>query len=315
MNHPLSKMDINLLVAFDSLMTENGVTRAGRTLGITQAAMSNTLRRLREIFDDPLFIKKGHRMEPTARAMELHHVVRNALFYAQRALTVSHFDPSQLKHTFRIGMVDYAAALLLMPLVNLMAKQAPGVSIELVDTGGIDEVILLEQGRVDLIFSRFQWVPVKVLLYRLFNINYVCLFRRGHPLMQEDSFTLDTMLDARYIHYFPRGMESTVVDESLAELGYKRQIIARLNSFATVPILVANSDIMALVPSCTAVYLSQSMELEWTKLPIKTAPLRMAMAWHPRTDRDPPNIWMREQVKQILNPEHIHPDIITTDSL
>ncbi|MBF0125399.1 MAG: LysR family transcriptional regulator [Magnetococcales bacterium] len=315
MHHPLSKVDINLLVAFDSLMTENGVTRAGRTLGITQAAMSNTLRRLREIFDDPLFIKKGHRMEPTARALELHQVVCQALYYAQRALAVNHFDPSKVQHTLRVGMVDYAATLLLTPLVNLLAKQAPGIRVEVVDTGGMDDALFLEQGRVDLVLSRFQWVPVKALLYRLFNINYVCIFRRGHPLIQEDSFTLDTMLAARYVHYYPRGMESTVVDETLAELGYKRQIIARLNSFATVPTLVANSDVMALVPSCTAVYLAQKMGLEWARLPVRTALLRMAIAWHPRTDRDPLNIWVREHVKQILNPDHVHPDVVVADPL
>ncbi|MBF0159337.1 MAG: LysR family transcriptional regulator [Magnetococcales bacterium] len=315
MHHPLSKMDINLLVAFDSLMTENGVTRAGRTLGITQAAMSNTLRRLREIFDDPLFIKKGHRMEPTARALELHQVVRNALYYAQRALAVNHFDPSQAQHTLRIGMVDYAATMLLTPLINLLAQQAPGIAIELIDTGGTDDVVFLEQGRVDLVLSRFQWVPVKVLLHRLFNISYVCIFRRDHPLVQEDGFTLDAMLAARYVHYYPRGMESTVVDESLAEMGYKRQVVARLNSFSTIPTMVADSDVMALVPSCTAVYLAQNMEIEWAKLPVRSAPLRIAMAWHPRTDRDPLNIWVREHVKQILNPDHMSPDVVVPDAL
>ena len=316
MQHPLSRVDLNLLIAFDALMMEGGVTRAGRRLGITQAAMSNTLRRLREVFDDPLFVKKGHRMEPTSRALELHESASKALFHTHRLLNLKQFDPKQSNMVFRIGTVDYAGALLLPPLVNFFAHESPGMSIQVVDTGGSDELTLLESGQVDLVFSRFQWVPPRVFLYRVFSMTYVCLFRANHPLVHDNTVTMEALLAARHIHYFPRGMDATVVDEVLANLGYKRQIVARMKSFSILPMMLERSDLMTIVPSSTAAYIAKMTGLQWAPLPdmLDTPKLRMAIAWHPRTNQDPANIWLRDSVKEILErTEQVIPRLSPSD--
>ncbi|MBF0369582.1 MAG: LysR family transcriptional regulator [Magnetococcales bacterium] len=299
MRKDLAKFDLNLLVAFDTLMTERGVTRAGRALGITQAAMSNTLRRLREIFGDPLFVKSGHRMEPTARALELAGPVSRALVQVRQALEQETFEPAQSEHFFRLGMVDYAATVLLPQLLERLAQVAPGVTIELVDVGGDDEVSILENGGADLVFSRFQWVPTTVLLRRLFQMHYVCLHRPDHPLLK-DGFNLEGFLAARHVHYYPRGMSSTVVDEALTQMGRERRIVARTYSLSLVPFMVAESDLICIVPDGTAHYLAKPLGLTVSPLPFKTSPLRLALAWHPRTDKSAPNIWLREEVTRLL---------------
>nr|CRH07309.1 Putative HTH transcriptional regulator, LysR [Candidatus Magnetococcus massalia] len=236
MKHNLNKFDLNLLVAFDTLMTERGVTRAGRALGITQAAMSNTLRRLRELFDDPLFVKTGARMEPTPRALELADPVSQALREIRKALDQERFDPMQSARTYRIGMIDYASAMLLPQLVKHLRTVSPDVTIEVVDVGGEEEVLHLERGEVDLVLSRFQWVPPKVSLQRLFSMNYVAIFCPNHPLVGDGPLTLDAFLEARHIHYYPRGMDKTVVDEALEEMGKKRNIIVSPNQYCTIEV-------------------------------------------------------------------------------
>ena len=296
----LAKFDLNLLVAFETLITERGVTRAGRAMGITQAAMSNTLRRLRDIFDDPLFVKSGNRMEPTARALELAGPVEKALEHVRQALGQGRFNAQEADHLFRIGMVDYASSLLLPPLLERFAEIAPRVVIELVDTGGADESVILENGVADLVVSRFQWVPNAIVLHRFCEMEYVCVFRKDYPL-EGDYLSLEEFLAARHVHFYPRGMDSTVVDEALQQLGHsKRNIIARTFTLALIPHMLAKSDMMAVIPSGTAKYVAQGLDLRIEPLPFETPSLRMAMAWHPRTDRSPPNIWLREQVKEIM---------------
>ncbi|MBF0309249.1 MAG: LysR family transcriptional regulator [Magnetococcales bacterium] len=297
----LVNFDLNLLVAFDILMTERGVTRAGKVLGITQAAMSNTLRRLREIFDDPLFVKVGQRMVPTARALELSTPIREALGQVKTVLEQERFEPVGSKQRFRIGMVDYASAMLLPMLLRRLHEQAPEVEVEVVDVGGTGECQELESGTVDLVFSRFQWVSPQLKLHRLFEQHYVCLFRKGHPLIgPSGELTLEAMLAARFVHYFPKGMDTTVVDEALGQMGYQRKIVARLDSFSMVPLLVSSSDMMAVVPEGTARCVLSHLPLVAAALPFDTPRLRMAIAWHPRTDASPPHIWLREQILSLL---------------
>lgn len=300
MKTDIVNFDLNLLVAFDTLMTERGVTRAGRILGITQAAMSNTLRRLRETFDDPLFVKVGHRMEPTARAMELAEPIRNSLDHVRLALSQERFIPANANHLFRIGMVDYAGSALLPLLLDHFGKVAPSVSVHVVDIGGEEEVGYLESGVVDLVLSRFQWVPPKVILHRLFQWEYVCLFRKDHPLMA-GGVTLEALLACRHVHYYPRGMETTVVDEALAAMDKSRRIVARLDTLALIPPMLVKSDMVSVMPEGPARFFSESFPaLTYKPLPFRTPLLRLALAWHPRTDKNPANIWLREQVKILL---------------
>lgn len=300
MGYDLVKFDLNLLLAFDTLMTERGVTRAGKVLGITQAAMSNTLRRLREIFDDPLFVKTGQRMEPTAKAMELSTPISQALFHVRQALDQERFEAHRATQVFRIGTVDYAAASLLPLLLPQLQQDAPGISLEVVDVGGEGEVSVLESGTVDLVFSRFQWVPPKVLLHRFFMWEYVCLARQNHPLIPGGKLTVEAMSQARFVHYYPAGMDSTVVDEALAEMGRQRRIVARLSTFGMVPFLVAGSDLMAIMPEGTAHYVAPPLGLQVVRLPFKTSKLRLAMAWHPRSEKNPANIWLRNQIRVLM---------------
>ncbi|MEO5376193.1 MAG: LysR family transcriptional regulator [Magnetococcus sp. DMHC-6] len=300
MKSDLGNFDLNLLVAFDTLMTERGVTRAGRILGITQAAMSNTLRRLREIFGDPLFIKTGHRMDPTPRAMELAEPVALALKQVRQALDQEIFDPSRSKQVFRIGLVDYAAMVLLPTLLEKLLVLAPGVTVDLVDLGAEGDVHGLENGVVDLVVGRFRMVPNTLRLHRLLDMTYVCVYRKGHPLVGE-ALTLENFLAARHVHYYPRGLHNTVVDLALSQQGLERRVVSRLFSLSLLPYLVSSSDLFAVLPDRVADLVAKSFPLGISKLPFTTDPLNIGLAWHPRTDKSLANIWLRDRVKEVFD--------------
>ncbi|MBF0134498.1 MAG: LysR family transcriptional regulator [Magnetococcales bacterium] len=301
MEHELKNFDLNLLLAFETLFIERGVTRAGNILGITQAAMSNTLRRLRTIFNDPLFVKDGHRMEPTALALELSAPISAALWEMRQILEVEDFDPKTSHSVFRLGVVDYSSAILVPPLLQRLRNQSPNISIELVDIGGEDEERFLESGEVDLIFSRFQGVAIhKDSLKRLFEMRYICIHRPNHPLVADGKITLEAFLQAGHVHYYPKGMITTVVDEALKQLGKSRRIEARLFSLSLLPFIVQGSDLLAIVPDGVAHVIAHPMNLSMVPIPLPTPPLRMAVAWHPRTENSMQHIWLRQQVLSVL---------------
>ncbi|MBF0414860.1 MAG: LysR family transcriptional regulator [Magnetococcales bacterium] len=300
MRTELQNFDLNLLLAFETLFIERGVTRAGNVLGITQAAMSNTLRRLRTIFNDPLFIKEGNRMEPTALALELSGPIADALKEMRQILEVESFNPKKSRTIFRIGLVDYSAAILLPPLLERLKVTGPHISLDLVDIGGEDEARFLESGEVDLIFSRFQNVTHKESLIRLYEMRYVCLYRPGHPLIVNGELTLDTFLKADHVHYYPQGMVTTVVDEALAQIGKSRRIVARLFSLSLVPFIVNGSDMLAIVPDGVAQCVAGPLHLSIAPVPVETPLLRLAVAWHARTENSAGHVWLRQQVLSVL---------------
>ncbi|MBF0172708.1 MAG: LysR family transcriptional regulator [Magnetococcales bacterium] len=296
----LQQFDMNLLLAFETLFIERGVTRAGNVLGITQAAMSNTLRRLRTIFNDPLFVKDGTRMEPTALALELSGPVSAALWEMRQILEVEDFNPATSRTVFRLGVVDYSAAVLIPALIECLQVESPHVSVELIDIGGEDEARFLESGEVDLIFSRFQNIMHKESLKRLYEMHYVCLHRPGHPLVHEGTLTLEAFLQAGHVHYYPKGMVTTVVDEALAHMGASRRIVARMFSLSLVPFIVQSSDLLAVVPEGVARFVAGPLNLSIAPLPIETPPLRIAVAWHRRTENSAQHIWLRQQILSVL---------------
>lgn len=297
----LQNFDLNLLLAFETLFIERGVTRAGNILGITQAAMSNTLRRLRTIFNDPLFVKDGNRMEPTALALEISGPIRAALREMRQILEVEDFNPLTSPSVFRLGVVDYSSALLVGPLLQRLRSISPNMTIELVDVGGADEERFLESGEVDLIFSRFQGTAMhKDSLKRLFEMRYICLHRPNHPKVMGGKITLEAFLEAGHVHYYPKGMVTTVVDEALAQMGKSRRIEARLFSLSLLPFLVQGSDLLAIIPDGVAHVIKGPMNLSTVPVPLPTPPLRMAVAWHPRTEHSTQHIWLRQQVLMVL---------------
>ena len=182
----LKAVDLNLLKAFDALMTERAVTRAGQRIGLSQPAMSAALLRLRELFRDPLFIRTQTGMEPTLRATELALPIQNALRLIQEALqTNSNFDPTATPRTFVIGMTEYAEIGLVQQLSALFRDHVKAIGIHIRAMTKVEYITALDEGAIDLFVGHADQLPPRFNSTKLLEDPLVLMVRRKHAILQE----------------------------------------------------------------------------------------------------------------------------------
>ncbi|MEN9437384.1 MAG: hypothetical protein RIR09_2039 [Pseudomonadota bacterium] len=303
----LRTLDLNLLKVFDAIMAERSLTKAARQLALTQPAVSNALRRLRESLGDELLVRKGRQLEPTARALDLWQAVRSALQQLQTALVPSVFDPSTANTTFVLTMADATAAELMPRLVAVITAQAPGVSLRVVPLTTRDPRPLLDAGHADLALGHFPAVTadlisraqggesVTFLRHRLFSGDYVCVMRHGHPLAQGD-LTLDHYCAARHLLVSFSGRAVGLMDEALATLGRTRHIVLTVNQFFTAGKVVAQSDLLTVLPRHFVNVTGFADQLVLRELPFAAPRVDVDALWHLRKDGASAHAWLRTQI-------------------
>ncbi|MDE1180763.1 LysR family transcriptional regulator [Paraburkholderia sp.] len=186
-------LDLNLLKVFEALMTEGAVTRAATKLSLTQPAVSNALSRLRDAFDDPLFVRSGAGVAPTQRAIALWGPVGESLSRIRGALDEQTFFPEHAQTSFSLSMSDYVAGIVLPRLITRFAANAPGVQVHSVPNILIDAPVLLEDNRVDCLIGVYineTLPPAHIRSRSLWAVEYACVMRRGHPLAGIDRLTM-----------------------------------------------------------------------------------------------------------------------------
>src|SRR5450830_869850 len=229
-------LDLNLLRVFDEVMAERSLTRAARNLSLTQPAVSNALRRLRETLGDDLVQRSGQGMAPTPRAVAIWPAVRNALQQLHESLIPNEFVPGQATSTFVLAMADATAAELMPGLIETLEHEAPGVTMRVVPLTTRDPRPLLDEETCDLAVGYFPSVladltakaqggePVSFLHERLYDGEYMCAMRKDHPLAQ-GPFTLERFCAARHMLVSFSGRPYGFIDEALASLGRKRNVV------------------------------------------------------------------------------------------
>jgi len=230
----ISKIDLNLLVYLDVLLRERNVTRAAEELGISQPAMSNSLRRLRSLFDDPVLVRTSDGMTPTDRALELQPLVRDVLAAAELAvLPKTVFDPSESERIFRIMASDYTEATLLPKLLQRLSVEAPSVRLDIMTPSDVS-FHDVERGKVDLVINRFDTLPQSFHQIHLWDDSFSCVLRADNPVIKD--WNLESYLAAKHVWVSKTGMGVGVgmstddvqrlgwVDEALAKMDAKRVI-------------------------------------------------------------------------------------------
>src|SRR4051794_13532636 len=176
-------VDLNLLKAFDALISERNVTRAAGRIGLSQPAMSHALSRLRSLFADDLFVRTQSGMEPTARAREIAPLVSAAIEHIEAALNLGvGFDPAKSVGTFTAGMAEYAEVALVGKLAASFAEQAPRATLRLLPLTGVDAAELLERGAIDVAAAHLRALPNAIESTTLLRDPFVAVMRKGHPL-------------------------------------------------------------------------------------------------------------------------------------
>ncbi|MCM5681866.1 LysR family transcriptional regulator [Schlegelella sp. S2-27] len=297
-------LDLNLLRVFDQVMAEQNLTRAAERLAMTQPAVSNALKRLREALGDDLVVRTAFGVKPTPRAEALWPDVRSALARLREAIDPTVFDPETSEASFRLAMADATAATLMPPLVADIEQQRALVNVRVLPLTTRDPRMLLEHGEVDFAIGYFpdavaalssQGVNATLHHERLWDDEYVCVMRKGHPLA-EGELTLDAFCTAHHLLVSFSGRAHGFVDQALAALNRTRRIVLTVNQFFTAGRVVTHSDLLTVLPRQFVPATGMARELAIQPLPLALQGVHVEVLWHQRHDRDPAHRWMREHV-------------------
>ncbi|MCM0044587.1 MAG: LysR family transcriptional regulator [Burkholderiaceae bacterium] len=297
-------LDLNLLRVFDAVMTEQNLTRAANRLAMTQPAVSNAVKRLRDALGDELLIRTAHGVKPTARAESLWPAVRRALADLEEAVAPRTFELAKANATFRMAMADATAGLLLPPLVRLIENEAPGIDIRMVPLTTREPRPLLLRGDIDLAIGFFPGVVAQlqgstetpVRHERLYAGEYVCVMRKEHPLADKE-LTVDLYCEANHLLVSFSGRARGLVDDALVSLNRERRILLTVNQFFTAGKVVAASDLIMVIPRHLIDATGMSNQLIQKDLPFKLPDVHIDMLWHERDARSPGHRWLREQLR------------------
>jgi len=293
----LRKADINLMVVFETLMQERNVTRVAEKLFLGQPTISSALNRLRTLFNDPLFVRIGHRMEPTARAEEIIKHLSPALDAMSVALSLTHdFDPANSTMTFRIGLSDDVEFGLLPPLLRALRQEAPKVVfvVQHVDYWRIPD--LLASGEITVGISQTRGLPAnaKRKLLRRMHARVLRADKSDAPL------TLDEYCSRPHVLVSHTANTSGIADEWLHEIGRKRQVVLSVPQFSSLPALLAGTDLLAGLPDYAATAMAAYGTLFDEPLPFDTPTLDLSMVWLSIMDTDPAERWLRSRLEMFM---------------
>jgi DNA-binding transcriptional LysR family regulator len=285
-------VDLNLLKAFDALISERAVTRAAGRIGLSQPAMSHALSRLRGLFADDLFVRTPTGMEPTARAREIAPLVSGAIEQIEAALNLgAGFDPAKSAGIFTAGMAEYAEVALVGRLAAAFAEQAPRATLRLLPLNGADAAEQLERGMIDVAIAHLRAPPATIESRILLRDPFVVVARKGHPLAAEP-LSIEAYAGQSHILVSPRGDTSGAIDRILVDFGLRRRISLLVATYLAVPVALAASDLIATVPSRTARQIAATAEIEILPLPVDLL-MTVSMAWHRRAASEPAQAWFR----------------------
>ena len=302
----LNRIDLNLLVYLDALLRERNVTQAANTLNLSQPAMSNGLRRLRELFDDPLLVRTSEGMTPTERALELEPVVREVLTSIDRAVQQrSAFEPQDAHRVFRIMASDYAESTLLPTVLGKLRNLAPGLTLDIMTPSDVS-FLDVERGKVDMVVNRFDSMPQSFHQIHLWNDSFTCVLSPENPVLEE--FTLENYLKANHVWVSKTGMGVGVgvnpddvqrlgwVDTALNKLGKKRQIRVFTRHYQAAMTMAEQNDLIVTLPTRAALLKLDNPRVVLRDPPLEIPPLELKMAWSPLLQHNPANKWLRKLI-------------------
>ena len=302
-------LDLNLLRVFDEVMVERNLTRAAHNLAMTQPAVSNALRRLREALGDDLVRRAGYGVEPTPVGLALWPTVRDALAQLRQSLAPGRFDPATATHAFVLAMADATAAKVVPTLIDILQREAPGVNLRVLPLTTRDPRDLLESGGADLAIGHFPGVLAELgamhlqedtprfLHQRLYDGEYVVVMRHDHPLAGVP-LTLDAYCGARHLLVSFSGRPLGFVDEALTALSRRRRVVLTVNQFFTAGRVVATTDLLTVLPRHFVGATGMEHQLALSELPLPVPAVHVDTLWHRQAEHNSAHRWLRHAVER-----------------
>jgi DNA-binding transcriptional LysR family regulator len=299
----MRSQELTLLYVFDAIMTETSVSRAADRLGMTQPAVSNAISRMRDVWQDPIFVKKGRQIEPTAFALSLWEQVREPVNQLSVAVGSSVFEPVRSRRKFRIALTDLSVDLYWLPLMCEISRLAPLVDLYAVPFTQVGAVDQLRAASIDIALGPRGQNDRSLRSSFLFTGHFKLVMRKDHPLAGKP-VSKKNFLAAHHLLVSRSGDAHDYVDRALQAGGLQRRVAVTVNHVAAVPRLLTRSDLIAVVPQRVADNAQFRSELWVTDAPIFIEPTPVYLIWHARLDRDPGLIWLRKLLEETVQAVH-----------
>lgn len=291
----LNRIDLNLFAVFDAIYTAGSLTKAADVLCITQPAVSNSLARLREMLNDPLFVRTGHSMTPTPVAQNIIGPARNALSLLRKSVQDSHtFDPETADKSFHFSTRDLLEASVMPRLLARLQTKSPNINITNYEIARNGVVSAMASGSLDFYADASTFTDPHLCKQKIAQDRFVVMARKNHPDLKQ-GLDLDTFLRLAQINVSHRRNGSGPIDIALDKINKRRKIIMRGQHFLTVPSTIVKTDLIACIPY----HLAKHYDLSIYELPFEVPPLEYFLYWHVSADHDHSHIWMREQIFEV----------------
>ncbi|MDX3895231.1 LysR family transcriptional regulator [Pusillimonas sp.] len=288
--------DLNLLYVFEAMWRDRSVTLAAENLGLTQAAVSSALKRLRQEHGDKMFTLVGRRMEPTPYAVQASQQLLTALDMIRKASNRrSPFDPSSSRRLFTIRTRDVGEVVCFPQILQEISQTAPSIRLRTTFQPIEETLAGLASGRMDLALGFLPSLETGIHRRSLFSQHYLCVMREGHPL-QHSTLTRERFCAQDHLLVEYSGSGHLVIERALIDAGLRNQIRIRLPQYLSAPHFIMTTDLIWCAPATLAERLARHYPLVLKPVPISLPSFEIALYWHDRFHRDPANQWLRDLV-------------------
>lgn len=302
----LHSIDLNLLVAFDALISERSVSRAAGRLGLTQPAVSHTLKRLRHLFKDEILIRGPNGMQPTGRAQSLHPYVQSVLADIHSIVgSIDAFDPAVTPRTFRLSMSDAMSVEALPLIVRRIRREAPNIDLLISTSGPQDSCRRIADDEIDLAIGVFPRVPGELRSRELYRDTLICVADRRNKRLKDGRMELQAYLDSPHVTV-ARNLDTGIqVEEILDSMGIRRRIVVAVPHYLSIPSLIRGTDLVAHTRRRLLSVFRVSSDLAVFPVPLamKVPDLEFIQIWHKRYEGDPGHRWLRDLVLDAVQPD------------
>lgn len=299
----LRGINLNLLPVLDEVIRQRNLTRAAETLNLTQSAVSNSLKLLREHFQDELLVRDGRKMRLTEFGESLHGPLEDAMAAVRRAVAPEPFDPARSQQRFRIATADYVMTILAPHLAGILSARAPSMAVQMLNARKQSDEDL-RVGRIDMVIAPQRMLTGarsqrpdylrEVVVTPLLSERLVCIGRIGDPDLHA-GLTAQRYIERAHAGFFlDFDVHASLEQFHLGETGTRQFDRILTSSFSTLPLIVANSDCLALLPESMARLARQHLPITYVDAPIEMPPLDLMMVWHRRREHDLGMAWLIE---------------------
>ena len=289
----ISSFDLNLFVILNAIYTEGSLTKAAEVVGITQPAVSNALSRLRERFNDDLFVRTGSGMVPTQKTENIIKDIQNALTLMQHSVNEPDtFDEKTTTRAFKLSLGDISEGRVLPYIMKEIDKNAKNISVGSYAYRRSDQVHALATNNLDFVVDPVIPASDEINSFKVFEDDFVAIHREGHPILEIENPTIDDILAQDHLHVSSRKRGLHLIDVELDKIGYRRKVALRCQHFLIAPTIIKSTDMLLFATRSFA----KAHHLPFLEIPAEIPSMEYFLIWHKSDEGDGGHIWMKELI-------------------